>query len=337
MFIIASIGPSSMNRYTLEEIINSGAHTLRLNFSHNRCDDFKFVVDTARQISNDIHIMQDLCGSKIRVSKKLLKTFKVYKGQKVVFCSEENYKNNNSSNEKEVIIPITVSQEKLIKIDNKFITMKDNTMIFNVDSIEKGNILCTTKKGGVIRADKGCNIKNIDRNSMCLSQKDKEDIKWGYKNKVDIISQSYVESAEDIENLRKYTKNFENFNPKIYAKIETKKGIINILDIANACDGIIIARGDLLPETSLYEVPFYEDYVVRKLIDKKINLIFATHVLDSMIKEPSPNLSEIESIYNIIKSRVDGILLAGETSVGKYPGKSVKILKTLINKYQNEK
>lgn len=336
MFIIASIGPSSMNRYTLEKIINSGANILRLNFSHNRNEDFEFVVNTARKINKEIHIMQDLSGSKIRVSKKLLKTFKVYKGQKVIFCSEETYNNShNCFNEQDLVIPITISFEKLKNIDSKFITMKDNTMIFKVNKVEKGNVFCTNRKGGIVRADKGCNIKNIDRSGMDLSQKDKMDIKWGYKNGVDIISQSFVESTKDILNLKKYIENFNDFNPKIYAKIESKKGITNILEIANVCDGIIVGRGDLLSETSVYEVPFYEEYILKKLKDK--NVIFATHLLDSMIKEPSPNLCEVESIYNIIKSRVDGLLLAGETSVGKYPTRTIKVLKSLINKYTYEK
>ncbi|MDD5793817.1 pyruvate kinase [Clostridium sp. HCP1S3_B4] len=333
MLIIASIGPASISKNILRDIINSGADILRLNFSHNRNEDFRFVVSAARSINKNIHIMQDLCGSKIRVSKKLSKTFKVFKGQKVVFCSEEAY-SNEFGNNKDALVPITIKEKLIAEIESKFITMKDNTMVFAVKKIEKNKVFCITKKGGIIRADKGCNIKNINRDDVLLSEKDKKDILWGYENKVDIISQSFVESPIDIKNLKEYIKDFKDFNPKIYAKIESKKGIKNIREIASICDGIIIGRGDLLPETSMYEVPFYEEYILKKLKNYNTKIIFATHLLDSIIRDSSPKLPEIEAIYNIIKTRADGFLLAGETSVGKYPVRAVKILKSLIDKYE---
>ena len=150
--------------------------------------------------------------------------------------------------------------------------------------------------------------------------------------------QSFVEDKEDVEELKKFldeNKNGDNV-PKVWAKIETLKGVKNLERILSCVDGIVIGRGDLIPETSIEDTPIYQEKIIQavtKFTNK--DLIVATHLLNSMKLGKVPSLCEVESIYNLIKEGVTGFLLAGETSVGKAPIKTVKFLNELIVRYMS--
>lgn len=234
------------------------------------------------------------------------------------------------------IIPLNIKNKMLNEKDYKQITIKDNTMIFNVIGKVDEFIKVSTIKGGIIRRGKGCNIKELDRSILSLSSKDKKAIEWGIRNDVDIICQSFVEDIQDIEEIKSFLdKNIDKkFSPKIWAKIETVNGINNMKKILNEVDGIVIGRGDLIPETSIEDTPIYEDRIISEVVEvKDKDIIIATHVLNSMKNGKMPSISEVESVYNFIKSGVTGFLLAGETSVGKAPIRTVEFLKNLITKY----
>ena len=247
MLIIATVGPKTKDRKVLNEIISSGANALRFNFSHGNIEEFDNIIEISRNIDKDINIIQDLSGSKLRVSEELSHIIKIYNKEEVVFCGEDIYRNNlyNESGNKKVI-PLNIKNEILISNDLKDISMKDNTMKFNIVRVTKDGIVTRVIKGGIVRCGKGCNIKGFSRSNLKLSDKDKIDLNWGIKKRVNTICQSFVEDAEDINEVRSYIHENadENYKPKIWAKIETIKGIENIDEIVNVVDGIIIARGD---------------------------------------------------------------------------------------------
>lgn len=337
MLVIATIGPSTKEKQVLRDVIDSGANMLRFNFSHGRIEEFEESINVARSIKKDILIMQDLSGSKIRVSDKLPYIIKLYNGEEVFFCGEDRYEEVKGDlvYESKKVVPLNISKEILRKNKIKCISMKDNTMFFETLNIEEDFIKVRVKKGGVIRAGKGCNIKGLNRNEIGLSEKDKEDIKWGINHNVDVICQSFVERVRDIDLVKKYiNKESDNFVPKIWAKIETPVGVKNIDKLVKEVDGIVIGRGDLIPECSIEDAPIYEGKVIRICRKYDKDIIIATHILNSMKNGRRAELSEVESVYNFINSGVDGFLLAGETSVGKVPIKTVHFLNKLINKYK---
>ena len=193
-------------------------------------------------------------------------------------------------------------------------------------------------KGGIVRKGKGCNIKNLDRSVLSLSKEDKMAILWGIKNNVDIICQSFVENKEDVKSIKNFIDQHktDDTNIKIWAKIETLNGVKNIDKIIEEADGIVIGRGDLIPETSIEDTPMYEEKIISEVSkNKDKDLVIATHLFNSMKVGKMPYLAEVESIYNFMRKGVTGFLLAGETSVGKAPVKTVKFLKNLIYKYEN--
>ena len=329
MYIIATVGPSTKDKNVLREMIKSGANVLRLNFSHGNYDEFEKTIIWAKLIDEKIHILQDLSGRKIRVSKNLNYVIKIYNGEEVLFCGDDIYKKSEKSKYK--VIPLNINNKDLTTNYADEITMKDNTMKFKVLDITADGIITRSIKGGIVRAEKGCNISGFIRKNTELSLKDKLDLDWGIKNKVDIITQSFVEEKDDILKIKEYISG-EDFNPKIWAKVETPRGINNIKEILSGCDGVIIGRGDLIPESSIEDIPIYENIVMENSRGK--NIIIGTHILNSMKCGKGPLLPEVESIYYHIKKGVSGFLLAGETSVGKVPITTVKFLSNIIYKYK---
>lgn len=334
MIIIATIGPSIIKKGIIEEFLGVGVDAIRLNFSHRIDDEFEKIVNHIRKGNQAIDIMQDLSGKKIRVSNKYKEVRKIYKGEKVIFSGEDIYKKFQCN--EYISIPINISNEELLNSDIKGISMKDNSMNFKIINKDKNGIHARVINGGVIRSSKGCNIRGFKRNNIELTSKDKKDIMWGAENNIDIVCQSFVESHEDIKLLRKYIGEHKGYNPKVYAKIETIEGIKNAEKIIKEADGIIIGRGDMVSETSYKEVPLYETEIIKTCNIQNKRVILGTHILGSMIRGDSESLPECEAIFNHIKVGASGFLLAGETSIGKNPIKSLRVLKNLIKYYEGK-
>ena len=338
MKIIATIGPNSSNRKVLSELINNGVDIFRLNFSHFYESEFIKILNDSRSIKKDISIMADLCGKKVRVAENLKNVFKVYINDIVYFCSSDVYSLIVNNNDKSKIIPLNIKSEIIEKNDIKKISMKDGTMNFDIIDKDKIFLKAIAKDTGVVRGGKGCNIPGADLGENSLNDKDKENLKWAIDNNIDIIGQSYVESSRDILCVREYIKKVKgNQNDiKIFSKLETIIGLNNYKEIINCSDGIVIARGDLVPECGM-EISVEQEFeLLKKLRDDKYNkeIIIATHVLDSMKSRLNSNINEIESIYTFINNGATGFLLAGETSIGKYPVQTAKLLNELIKRYK---
>lgn len=338
MKIIATIGPNSSNRKVLAELINNGVDIFRLNFSHFYESEFIKILNDSRSIKKDISIMADLCGKKVRVAENLKSVFKVYTNDIVYFCSSDVYSLIANNNDKSKIIPLNIKSEVIEKNDIKKISMKDGTMNFDIIDKDKIFLKSIAKDTGVVRGGKGCNIPGADLGENSLNDKDKENLKWAIDNNIDIIGQSYVESSRDILCVREYIKKVKgNQNDiKIFSKLETIIGLNNYKEIMNCSDGIVIARGDLVPECGM-EISVEQEFeLLKKLRDDKYNkeIIIATHVLDSMKSRLNSNINEIESIYTFINNGATGFLLAGETSIGKYPVQTAKLLNELIKRYK---
>lgn len=341
MYIIGTVGPTIKDRTILKGVIDSGVNALRFNFIHGSSIEFLRFLKMAKEIKSDIEIILDLSGTKVRVSSNFEYIYKIYDGEEIYFCGEDKYEgikdSLNKTNDK--IIPLNIKGDILNRNNYQQIGIKDNTMIFNVVDKKDGLIKVSTVRGGIIRKGKGCNIKNLERTAISLSEKDKNAIMWGVKNKVDIICQSFVEDKEDITEIKMFLNDNNMHNkikPKIWAKIETLNGINNLTSILNEVDGIVIGRGDLIPETSIEDTPIYEEKIINEVTkNKDKDIIIGTHLFNSMKSGKMPSISEVESIYNFIKIGVTGFLLAGETSVGKAPIKTVEFLNKLITKYKD--
>lgn len=335
MHIIATIGPKSTDKWVIKELIENGADIVRLNCSHFNKEEFEHVVKVAREIKGDLHILVDLCGKKIRVSKELDYIYKIYSGQEVYFCGEDFYKLIEISKLKEMkLIPLTIETEEIIKSDIKSISMKDNSMNFEIIEVNKGVIKAKVLRGGIIRGGKGCNLSNIYNNKSYLSKNDEESILWALNNDIDIICQSFVESEEDIRLVRDLiSKEGKKNSCDLWAKVETPRGINNLEKILKVANSIVIGRGDLVPESGILNAVDLQEKAINIIKENNKRVIIATHLLNSMKNGHPATLPEIESIRKFVKIGVDGFLLAGETSIGKAPIQTVRFLNGAINHY----
>ena len=321
MKIIATLGPKTTNKEVIKQLIDIGVDIFRLNFSHFYENQFNNMISIIRSIDKDMDIMADLQGKKVRVDESLKNVFKIYENEIVYFCGYDGYfifDENNNNIEK--------------------ISMKDGTMNFKVIDQNNGFLKVRVINDGIIRGGKGCNIPGIYFENKELTKKDKKSLKWAIENNIKIISQSFVENKRDIDHIRKYICeiNGDLKSIKLLSKIETNLGVDNFKEIIRYSDGIIIARGDLIPECGLINSVDKEfDLLLKvKKYEKEKEVIIATHILDNMRKGIIPNINELETIYTFVNLGVTGFLLASETSIGNYPVKSVEMLKMLINLYK---
>lgn len=338
MITIATVGPKAKTQQDIKRLIEEGANGIRINFSH--CD-YENVKDIIRYIKSNfktINIIGDIQGHKIRVGRCFREVRKTAKGEIVYFCSEDRYEEilKTWNGRKEVLIPLTIKEQDLLESPMKTVYMKDGSMEYTVIGRKDSILQCRVVCGGVVRAEKGCNLPGLNRQTRDISDKDLKDIRFCIENKVDTILYSYVYDDRDIVKFKgaidKVNKE-RYYEPKLWAKIETEKAINNIKSISENVDGVVLGRGDLLPETNIYKMALYQHNFIRAMKNSKKDVIIATHVLDSLKENYKPTVNEMNDIFYCIGGGVSGFMLTGETSVGRNPVNAVIVLKKAVDFY----
>lgn len=322
----------------IDNMALNGANIIRMNLSHSKYEDVLFCINYIRDNYKSVQILLDLQGNKVRVANVLKETFKVKENEVVYFCSEdvyEVYKNNIGESK---LIPLNIKNKFIFNGKFKKIFMKDATMEFSVINNNNGLIKTKVRLGGIVRSEKGCNLPNLDRKNWGVTDKDKEDIVFAINSGVDIIAYSYCSYVDECKEFKTYV--FRNAKknrvlPKLWGKIETAEGVMNIKDIAKELDGIVIARGDLSAEIGIRNVPIAQEKIVYALKKGNKSVIVATNVLGTMNKlnGKNPTINELSDIYHLIRCGVTGFMLTGETSTGKNEKKIVSVLKQTIDHY----
>jgi pyruvate kinase len=335
------MGPNVKEKADIDNLVKAGMSMMRFNFSHINYELAKELIKYSKENHPKIPIIQDLQGNKLRTSPMLRKTIRVHPHEEILFCSEDFYLKHSSNNESANLVPVKLEGKFSLLYESKKILMKDATMEFKVEEKyrDKEVIRTTVVRGGIIRGEKGINAPDIDRRGMTLTIKDKRDIAFGLKNKVDIICLSYATSERNLQELKAYINkiiknNPEYKNPKIWAKIECKEGIKNFQQILKVVDGIILGRGDLSAEVDIIEIPKIQEHLINTMRKSKKEFIIGTYILESMKYSPIPSIVEVNDIHNFIQNKVSGVMLAGEVSVGKYPLETVSFLRRIIDRYK---
>ena len=201
-------------------------------------------------------------------------------------------------------------------------------MKFKVLKVSQKDIYLKAYNSGILKSSKGINVPHLEIKESTLNDKEKKIINFAIFNKVDFIGLSFIESAKSLNRVRSFIK---SDTPKLVAKIENRKGLENLKEIAQAADCIMIDRGDLSTETNIQEL----SYKSKKIIDTSLRyckpVIVATEMLNNMIMHPHPTKAEILDIYNCVKDGTAATMLSGETAVGKYPLESIKIMSSIAN------
>ena len=343
MEIICSIIPETHSFQNLIDFYNCGMTSVRFNFSHADYDKTHAYIEFVRKCMPKVRIIQDLQGSKFRVSNLLYGEIRVNKYQSVYFCSEKSYLSNKTFNCSKVLIPISNLVDFSKIYGAKKIIMKDATMEFRLlrqvcnDEIIEATVI----RGGIIRGEKGINILGANVHSSELTDKDKKDIEFGLISGVDVISLSFTSSSKDLLCLKKFIKNFIKHSeatikmPMICAKIETKEGIDNIQSILRNADIIMLGRGDFYSEIDILEVAALQEQIINFMKKSKKEFIIATYLLESMKNNEIPSISEISALYNFLKSGVKSFMLVGEVTLSNNPVSIIRFLKSFYDNFKN--
>lgn len=327
--IICTIGPASGSETLLRKMMLVGMDVARLNFSHGTIEEHQSRLNTIRILNKKyrrhLKVLQDLEGYRIRVGSLKNKNGIQIKKRQTLFLSNKA---------KEVycgdgVIPFDYEGElKDIKVGS-FIYIDDGNIALLVKSQTKGRLKAEVIIPGIIKENKGINIPGIKLKFKGLTHKDRMDIHFGIKNKVEYIAQSFVRNKEDILGVRDLIK-FHHKDCKIIAKIENREGLNNIDEIISAADGIMVARGDMGVSMPIYEIPIIQKQIIKKCNRLKRPVITATQMLESMTEHLRPSRAEVTDVANAILDGTDFVMLSAETAVGKYPVETIKLMNQII-------
>lgn len=318
--IIGTIGPASSNYQTLKELALAGLNVVRINLSHATLEGMNGILENVKRIRQELNIplpiMIDTRGPEIRVKKFKNGEVKIKKGQIFTFTGRdvEGTEEIVSFNEPEII--------KCIKPNNKILAV--NGLIgFKVLEVNGTEVKTKALNSGIIANHKSLSIPGIKFNTPYLNNLDKKDILWAVENNIDFVAASFVNSKQDVYDLRKFL-NEHGSTIKIISKIESALGVKNLDEIIEASDGIMVARGDLGVEVPISKLPELQKMIIKKTRDIGKVVITATEMLESMIYNNRPTRAEVSDVANAVYDGTSVVMLSGETAAGKYPVEAVK-------------
>lgn len=326
--VVCTMGPRTSEPEIMKGLIREGMDVARFNFSHGSHEEHKARMDQLKHFCEEerknVAILLDTKGPEIRTG--LLKEGKkilLKAGDTFVLTTEEIV-----GDETKVSITYTglvndVDAGKRILIDDGLIEL---------EVVSKGNteIICKVLNGGELGERKGVNVPNVPVRLPAITEKDKEDIRFGVEQGIDFIAASFVRNAECVLEIKAYLKELNAPYTPIIAKIENAEGIQNIDEIIRAADGIMVARGDLGVEIPAEEVPYLQKMLIQKCNANFKTVITATQMLDSMIRNPRPTRAEVTDVANAVYDGTDAVMLSGETAAGKYPVEAVQMMVHII-------
>jgi len=328
--IIATLGPASSDVTTIRKMMIAGLDVIRLNFSHGSHKEHLNRINIVRTLNKKyrrrIKILQDLEGFRIRVG-RLAKPL-VLRERSIVYLIKAKMTGEKNS------IPFDYEGDFKDFRKGQDIFIDDGNIVLKVIRVFNKSIKCQVEGGGLLKQRKGVNIPGTKFRFSKLSQKDRDDIEYGIKNRVDYIAQSFVRTRSDIQVIKRIVKS-KLPSCKIIAKIENREGINNIDEIIDEADGIMIARGDMGVCIPIYEIAIVQKEIIKKCNKKKKFVITATQMLESMTGHRRPTRAEVTDISNAIIDGTDFVMLSAETAAGKFPVQSVDMMNKIIKFTEN--
>ncbi|OGH84350.1 MAG: pyruvate kinase, partial [Candidatus Magasanikbacteria bacterium RIFOXYA2_FULL_44_8] len=331
-----TVGPACESVEILRSMVKAGMNFARLNFSHGNYESHAALINNLRAVEKEtgepIAILQDLQGPKIRLGLLPTEGVKLEVGQMVTISTD---KVEYSGQE----LPLDYAGlQEYLRVD-EIILIDDGRVELKIVKIEGPKIFCEIMDGGIVSSHKGLNFPNSKLGITILSNKDKDDLRFGVKSGVDIVALSFVRSAKDIldikfliKEIQKETGLEEADEPPIavIAKIELHEAVENIQEILDVSDGVMIARGDLGLEMPAAQVPLIQKKIIDLANACAKPVIVATQMLDSMREASRPTRAEVSDVANAVIDHADALLLTNETAVGTHPVLVVKTMSDII-------
>ena len=332
--IVATIGPATSSPEMLKAIIEAGATTLRLNFSHGTHADhqrsIRLIRQTAFELNRPVAILQDLQGPKIRLGRfengsiilakgdRFILTNRPIEGTQEISCVTYNYLAEE--------VPVGAN-----------ILLDDGKVEMVVEEInrEKGDLHCRVTVPGKLSNNKGVNFPGVYLSIQAMTDKDREDLMFGLDQGVDWVALSFVRNPQDIIEIKELISSTGK-NVPVVAKIEKHEAIEQMEAVLSLCDGVMVARGDLGVELPAEDVPVLQKRLIATANRLGIPIITATQMLDSMVSNPRPTRAEVSDVANAILDGTDAVMLSNETAVGSFPVEAVATMARIAERIEQE-
>ena len=331
--IICTMGPSTDDIEVLRQMAQAGMNVARFNFSHGSHEEHKQRMDCLKKVREEaglpIAILLDTKGPEIRTGD--MKDGKIFlkKGEVLRLTPRACL----GTPEK---IQITYPDLYKDVQTGTSILIDDGLIELRVEQTQEQDILCRVLNDGAVSNHKGINVPDVHLSIPYLSDKDKEDIKFGIEQGVDFIAASFVRTPDDVQQLRMLLDENGGENINIIAKIENQQGVENIDGIVALADGVMIARGDMGVEIPAEDVPSIQKLLIKKVTLAGKQVITATQMLDSMMKNPRPTRAEVTDVANAIYDGTGAIMLSGETAAGLYPVEALTMMARIAERTEED-
>jgi pyruvate kinase len=332
--IVATIGPATESPARLRQLIEAGATTFRLNFSHGDHSEHEARIATIRQVSAEmgthVGILQDLQGPKIRLGRFSDGPITLARGDGFMLTSRDVACTRRIATVTYDHLADEVTAGSRILLDDGRVEMR----VESVDPAQQ-TLHCSVTVGGVLSNNKGVNFPDVQLSIRALTDKDRTDLSFGLSQGVDWVALSFVRNPSDMQEIKDLIAD-HGYSTPVVAKIEKFEAIDQIDDILPLCDGVMVARGDLGVEMPAEEVPLLQKELIRKCNSLGIPVITATQMLDSMVSCPRPTRAEVSDVANAILDGTDAVMLSNESAVGDFPVEAVATMATVARRIERD-
>lgn len=330
--ILCTMGPAVASTEKVVAMMRAGANAFRLNMSHGSYTSHQHYIECIRraekQLGVNIPIVADLQGPKIRVGQfGELDQLMLLSGHDVRLADASVIKQKKLKIGDELI---PVNYPTLAKDVKKgdILLLDDGLLKLQVKNTNGEIVTCIVVHGGILKPRKGINLPQTSVSQPAMTTKDRADVRFAIEQDCDFIALSFVRTASDVENVRRYINKYDGAQ-HVIAKIEKPEALANIEDIIRVSDAIMVARGDLGVEIPAQNVPLVQKNIIKLCNEQAKPVITATQMLESMIRAPRPTRAEASDVANAVIDGTDGVMLSGETSVGAYPIEAVHYMRLI--------
>ena len=325
--IVCTIGPATATPDRIRDLVDAGMDVARLNFSHGDREDHKRVYDMIRSAADAtgraVGILADLQGPKIRLGRFTDGPTEWRTGEEIRITVDDVAGTHDR---------VSTTYKGLAqdaKVDDRLL-VDDGKVGLRVVAIDGNDVVCRVTEGGPVSDNKGLNLPGMNITVPALSEKDVSDLEFALSLRVDVVALSFVRSPADIDLVHKIMDNTGRGRVPVIAKLEKPEAVDNLEAIVLAFDGIMVARGDLGVELPLQNVPLVQKRAIQIARENAKPVIVATQMLDSMISNSRPTRAETSDVANAVLDGTDAVMLSGETSVGRYPIKTVRTMAEIV-------
>ncbi len=331
--IVCTLGPATSTASAVLALVTAGMDVARLNLSHGARAEheevYRFVREAGDVTGRSVGVLVDLQGPKIRLGRFAGGAAVLVEGAQFTITTEPVVGDATIASTTYGGLPGDVQVGDRILVD-------DGRLALEVAEVNGPEVRTVVQVGGTVSNSKGMNLPGVAVSAPALTSKDIDDLRWALHLRADVVALSFVRSPADVDAVRAVMDE-EGVRVPVIAKIEKPEAVERLDEIIEAFDAIMVARGDLGVELALEQVPLVQKRAVEIARRRAKPTIVATQMLESMISNPIPTRAEASDVANAVLDGADAVMLSGETSVGRYPVRTVETMGRIVEHVEDER